>query len=156
LILLINIDGEGQGGDRRGISCLERVMITASYVRLMAEYNAEMNRRLYAAAARLSDEERRVDRGAFWKSIHGTLVHLLWGDIQWMSRFDNWPKPEVAIKQSAEMVQDFDTLRSRREKADADIIAWADRRRKCDAQRASSWCTSSTIRRIIAARLMRC
>jgi uncharacterized damage-inducible protein DinB len=44
-----------------------------------------------------------------------------------MSRFDNWPKPAVAIKQSAEMVQDFATLRTRREKADADIIAWADR-----------------------------
>jgi uncharacterized damage-inducible protein DinB len=101
-------------------------MITPAYVRLMAEYNAEMNRRLYSAAARLTDAERKVDRGAFWKSIHGTLTHLVWGDTQWMSRFDNWPKPEVAIKQSAAMIDDFATLRARREKADADIIAWAD------------------------------
>ena len=35
-------------------------MITASYVRTMAAYNAEMNRRLYAAAARLPDAERRA------------------------------------------------------------------------------------------------
>jgi uncharacterized damage-inducible protein DinB len=41
-------------------------MITPSYVRTMAAYNSEMNRRLYAAASRLSDEERRRDRGAFW------------------------------------------------------------------------------------------
>ena len=61
-------------------------MITPAYVRLMAEYNAEMNRRLYAAAARLTDAERRTDRGAFWGSIHGTLNHLVWGDTQWMSR----------------------------------------------------------------------
>ena len=70
-------------------------MITPAYVRTMAEYNAEMNRRLYDAANRLSDAERRRDRGAFWHSIHGTLVHILWGDCQWMSRFDNWPRPQT-------------------------------------------------------------
>jgi uncharacterized damage-inducible protein DinB len=102
-------------------------MITLAYVRLMAEYNAEMNHRLYAAAARLTDAERKADRGAFWKSIHGTLTHILWGDTQWMSRFDNWPKPEVPIKQSAGMIEDFATLRARRVKADADIIDWAER-----------------------------
>jgi len=66
-------------------------MITATYIRTMAAYNAEMNRRLYCAAARLSDAERRQPRGAFWGSIHGTLTHILWGDQQWMSRFDGWP-----------------------------------------------------------------
>jgi uncharacterized damage-inducible protein DinB len=100
-------------------------MITPAYVRLMGDYNAEMNRRLYAAAARLTDAERKADRGAFWKSIHGTLTHLLWGDMQWMSRFNDWPKPEVAIKQSAGMIDDFATLQSRRATADADIVAWA-------------------------------
>jgi uncharacterized damage-inducible protein DinB len=102
-------------------------MITASYVRLMAQYNAEMNRRLYTAAARLSDVERKADRGAFWQSIHGTLSHILWGDTQWMSRFDNWPKPEVPPKQSAAMLDDFAALTARREQADADIQAWANR-----------------------------
>ena len=102
-------------------------MITPTYVRLMAEYNAEMNCRLYAAAARLTDAERKADRGAFWRSIHGTFTHLLWGDTQWMSRFDAWPKPEVGQKQSASMVDDFATLQSRRVTADADIIAWANR-----------------------------
>jgi uncharacterized damage-inducible protein DinB len=52
-------------------------MITPAYIRTMAAYNAEMNRRLYGAAARLSDAERREPRGAFWGSIHGTLNHLL-------------------------------------------------------------------------------
>jgi uncharacterized damage-inducible protein DinB len=103
------------------------VMISPAYVRLMAEYNAEMNRRLYAAAGRLTDAERKANRGAFWGSIHGTLNHLLWGDTQWMSRFDNWEKPPVSIKQSAGMIDDFATLQARREKADAAIIGWANR-----------------------------
>jgi uncharacterized damage-inducible protein DinB len=100
-------------------------MITAAYIRTMAEYNAEMNRRLYAAATLLSDAERREPRGAFWGSIHGTLNHLLWGDTQWMSRFDNWPKPDVAIKESAGLIDDFAELSAAREKADADISRWA-------------------------------
>ena len=54
-------------------------MITPAYVRTMAAYNAEMNRRLYGAAARLSEAERRAPRGGFWGSIHGTLTHILWG-----------------------------------------------------------------------------
>ena len=100
-------------------------MITPAYVRTMAAYNAEMNRRLYGAAARLSDAERRQPRGAFWGSIHGTLNHLLWGDRQWMSRFDNLPKPDVAIKQSAGLIDDFAALSAARETADADISRWA-------------------------------
>ena len=59
-------------------------MITPDYVRTMAAYNAEMNRRLYDAAGRLSDAERKQTRGAFWSSIHGTLNHLLWGDRIWI------------------------------------------------------------------------
>lgn len=102
-------------------------MITPDYVRMMAAYNAEMNRRLYAAAARLGDAERKADRGAFWGSIHGTLVHLYWGDCQWMSRFDGWEKPDVPIKQSAAMIADFDELQAKRVKADAGIEAWAGR-----------------------------
>jgi len=102
-------------------------MITPAYCRTMAAYNSEMNRRIYAAASRLSDAERRAQRGAFWGSIHGTLVHLLWGDSQWMSRFDDWPRPETPIKQSAHMIEDYDELRAMRTKRDADIERWATR-----------------------------
>ena len=100
-------------------------MITPAYIRTMAAYNAEMNRRLYGAAARLSDAERQQPRGAFWGSIHGTLTHILWGDQQWMSRFDSWPKPTTPIKQSAGMIEDFGVLGAEREKADASIQRWA-------------------------------
>lgn len=101
--------------------------VRPEFVRTMAAYNAEMNRRLYAAASRLSDAERRKARGAFWSSIHGTLCHLLWGDQAWMSRFDNWPKPAVIQKESAGLVADFDELRRLRVEADDKISAWAHR-----------------------------
>jgi uncharacterized damage-inducible protein DinB len=100
-------------------------MITPAYIRTMAEYNAEMNRRLYGAAARLSDAERLLPRGAFWSSIHGTLTHILWGERQWMSRFDGWPRPTIPIKESAGTVEDFAVLHAEREKADRDISRWA-------------------------------
>jgi uncharacterized damage-inducible protein DinB len=103
-----------------------QAMITPAYVRTMAEYNAEMNRRLYGAAGGLSDAERRADRGAFFHSIHGTLAHLLWGDAQWMSRFDDWPRPATPIKESDRYIADWGELCAARQKADADIARWVD------------------------------
>ncbi len=102
-------------------------MITPEYVRTMAAYNAEMNRRIYDAAARLSDEERRRNRGAFWGSIHGTLNHILWGDTTWMTRFDGWEKLPAGIKESDGLHQDFFALRDARAEADRRISDWAGR-----------------------------
>ena len=102
-------------------------LVSPAYVRTMAAYNAEMNRRLYEAAARIPDPARRQDRGAFWGSLHGTLCHLLWGDQMWMSRFDGWPTAAVIQKESAALVADFDELRRLRADADERISAWAGR-----------------------------
>lgn len=99
------------------------LLVTPGYVRTMAAYNAEMNRRIYEAAARLPDAERKREQGAFWGSIHGTLNHLLWADRIWMSRFDGWPPPPVPQKESATMIADFATLKADREAADAKIEA---------------------------------
>ena len=58
-----------------------------SHLLRMAEYNAWCNQRVYDAVLPLSDAEYREDRGAFFKSIHGTLNHLLATDRIWMKRF---------------------------------------------------------------------
>lgn len=100
-------------------------MITPAYVRTMAAYNSEMNRRLYEPASRLGDEVRKADRGAFWGSIHKTLTHILWGDYAWMSRFAGWEKPGGALKQSADWFDDFAALKRARYAADARIEDWA-------------------------------
>jgi len=102
-------------------------LVNPAFVRTMAAYNAEMNRRLYTAAERISDSARREPRGAFWGSLHGTLCHLLWGDLMWMSRFDDWDKPDVSQKQSATLIEDFDALRRARVDTDAKMSAWAGR-----------------------------
>jgi uncharacterized damage-inducible protein DinB len=44
-----------------------------------------------------------------------------------MSRFDGWPKPTTPIKESSQMIEDFATLRTEREKADTDITRWANK-----------------------------
>jgi len=100
-------------------------MITPGYVRSMAAYNAEMNRRLYAAADRLTDAERQADRGAFWSSIHGTLCHLVWGDRIWMSRFAGWPKPPVGLRDSATMIEGWGALHAARIETDSSLTEWA-------------------------------
>jgi uncharacterized damage-inducible protein DinB len=102
-------------------------MITPDWIRLMAAYNAEMNRRLYAAADRLSPADRRADRGAFFGSVHGTLSHLLWGDRTWMHRFDGWDRPEGGIKTSPDLFPDWAALQAARATTDAAIVAWAPR-----------------------------
>jgi len=100
-------------------------MIDTNWCRLMAAYNSEMNRRLYAAAASLDDAARQADGGAFFGSIQGTFCHLLWGDRMWMSRFDGWGKPAIPVQESPKLVEDFAALRAERTAADARIEAWA-------------------------------
>src|ERR1700712_2435729 len=56
------------------------------YFEQRAAYNHWANARLYQAALALSDDDYRRDVGAFFKSMHGTLNHLLLTDRLWMKR----------------------------------------------------------------------
>lgn len=120
--------------------------VTQAFVRSMAAYNSEMNRRLYAAAGRLSDAERRRDRGAFFKSIHGTFNHLLWADSLWMSRFDGWEKPTVLQHDSGAFIAEFAALKQAREEADAKIEAFAARADDAWLARDQVWFSASAQR----------
>jgi len=129
-------------------------LMNAGYVQMMARYNAEMNCRTFAAAERLSDEDRREQRGAFWESIHGTLCHLLWGDQMWMSRFDGWAKPSVALKDSSHLIWSFDELREVRSKTDAGISQWAARVSDDWLQEHQSWFSVSVGREMRSPRVI--
>jgi uncharacterized damage-inducible protein DinB len=98
-------------------------MIDPSYCQLMAQYNQWMNQKLYAICAEIPDEERKQDRGAFFKSIHGTLNHLLEGDRIWVGRFTG--KPLSSRKLGEELYSDFEQLRQEREQFDQEILDWA-------------------------------
>ncbi len=89
----------------------------------MAAYNRWMNERLYAVCAVLSDEERKQDRGAFFRSIHGTLNHLLLADKIWLGRFEGVPFPAVSLDQ--QLFTDFSALWSDRKSTDSRIETWA-------------------------------
>src|SRR5437773_3234871 len=62
-------------------------MNAIDHYQTMACYNRLMNERLYAVASEVSDEERKRDLGAFFRSVHGTLNHLLLADRAWLGRF---------------------------------------------------------------------
>ena len=50
-------------------------MAPRNYYELMAEYNMWMDGKIYAVCAEMSDEERKKDMGAFFKSLRGTVKH---------------------------------------------------------------------------------
>jgi len=101
-------------------------VLTIGYVRTMAAYNAELNRRLYGAAARLGDAARQADGGAFWRSIEGTFRHLLWADQMWMSRLAGWADPGVKLAQSDEFgPPGFAALAARRADMDGGLVEWS-------------------------------
>ncbi len=89
---------------------------------LMADYNAWMNRKLYGLAAGLADAERKRDLGAFFKSLHGTLNHILFADLVFLARFTGSAMPEGDF--GSELHDDFETLRAEREATDARILDW--------------------------------
>lgn len=99
-------------------------MSLLEHARRMAAYNRWMNERLYELCATLSEEERRRDMGAFFRSVHGTLNHLLLADRVWMGRFLGEPFAVASLDQ--ELYGDFAMLRAEREREDARIIAWVD------------------------------
>ncbi len=104
----------------------------AAYFRHLARYNAWANERIYAAAAGLSDQERKAKRPSFFGSIHATLNHILVGDRVWLSRLTARPggplvsKPPEITGLNQELHENFDELRAARIAEDvriAEVIA---------------------------------
>jgi uncharacterized damage-inducible protein DinB len=104
--------------------------------RELARYNAWMNSKLYAVCAALGDEQRKRDLGAFFRSVHGTLNHLLVTDRVQLGRFVGAERTksldargkEIAIRSlDQELYADFGELRREREKTDALIVEWTAR-----------------------------
>jgi uncharacterized damage-inducible protein DinB len=95
-------------------------MTPTAHYRMFGHYNAWANKRLYDAAARLSTEQYRADRGAFFKSVHGTLNHLLVTDRIWMQRFTG--EGDAPNRLDAILFETFDGLRDAREAEDRRIV----------------------------------
>ena len=108
-------------------------MMLAHY-QALARYNTWMNGRLYALAATLTDTQRRADRGAFFRSIHGTFNHLLLTDRAWLGRLTHDPALAESRDTAGrlipvrgldhELYDDFELLRRERAATDAAIETW--------------------------------
>lgn len=89
-----------------------------------------MNQQLYALVGTLSDETRKRDLGAFFKSIHGTLNHLLLTDRVWLARFtgvsipDGFMGPDGIRTLDQQLYAEFEELRRQRARTDDELSAW--------------------------------
>jgi uncharacterized damage-inducible protein DinB len=92
-------------------------------VRQLARYNRLANDRLYASCAELSDAVRKQTRPAFFKSIHGTLNHIMVGDRIWLARFEGREVPSTGL--DAILYDDFEALRAARSEEDIRIEDFA-------------------------------
>lgn len=94
------------------------------YFSTLAAYNRWMNARLYGVCADIPKAERERDRGAFFRSIHGTLNHILLADELWLDRFYGH-EPRRPVKALDEILYaDFDALHRARLAVDDEICDW--------------------------------
>ena len=92
-----------------------------------AAYNRWANARLYDAAAQLAEADYRSDRGVFFKSMHGTLNHMLVADRIWLARITgeaDAPQPPL----DTILHETLPELRAAHEREDARIIRFVEDR----------------------------
>jgi len=89
---------------------------------MMAAYNRWANARVYAAAAELTEEDFHRDTGAFFKSMKGTLNHILVTDRIWMKRFTG--EGEAPATLDTILHDGLEALRLAREAEDRRIVEW--------------------------------
>ncbi len=74
-----------------------------SHLATLARYNAWATGRLIEAVRELEDADYRRDCGLFFRSVHGTLNHLLVGEhLLWRPRFAEGVSPRVALDEEVE------------------------------------------------------
>lgn len=99
-------------------------MNTLNYFQTLCQYNQWMNEKLYNVCEAIPGAERKQDKGAFFRSIHGTLNHLLLADRVWLGRFQNRPSNFHSLDQ--ELYSDFGVLRHERRQTDTELQNWLD------------------------------
>lgn len=96
-------------------------MQSQHYFSTLARYNAWATERLLDAVAVLPEDDYRRDVGLFFKSIHGTLNHLLVGEhLLWFVRFAEDVSPRLALSDEAEADRSALDQRLR-----AGVLRWA-------------------------------
>ncbi len=73
-----------------------------NYFATLARYHVWATDKILQQIATISEADYRKDCGLFFKSIHGTLNHLLVGDLHWFSRFSGAPALSLALNAEVE------------------------------------------------------
>ena len=89
---------------------------------MFAAYNRWANARICDTVSLLSPEDYRRDCGAFFKSMHGTLNHLLVADRIWLNRFTGEGDAPTALDQI--LHEEFQDLWHARSREDERIVKW--------------------------------
>jgi uncharacterized damage-inducible protein DinB len=115
-------------------------VIDKGYVLQMARYNTWQNKQIMDVVKVMDEEALHQDRGAFFKSIMGTLNHILWGDTIWMSRWcDDIKKPVQAIGKSVKFTPTLGVWQAERFRMDGRIRIWAQTLSNLDLTGHLSW-----------------
>jgi uncharacterized damage-inducible protein DinB len=94
-----------------------------------------MNQRLYGVLSALSHDELVKDRGGYFKSLFGTLQHLMFGDHFILTRVRAVSGQATALDEMAmqwefepdkSYADDLASLRALRERVDAALVRFAD------------------------------
>ena len=99
-------------------------MMGQAFFRTLADYNIWANTRLYDAVAQVPEADYHADRGAFFRSLCGTLNHILVGDRIWLRRIAG--DGDAPDRLDAILHTDLADLRPAREAEDRRIVAIVD------------------------------
>ena len=94
------------------------------HFRMFARYNRWANATLLAALEPMSDADWHRDAGVFFRSVHGTLNHLLVADMIWLSRFTG--RPGAPTRLDAILHEDRAGLLAARSEMDAKLLKWVE------------------------------
>ncbi|MCA0847692.1 DinB family protein [Salipiger thiooxidans] len=119
-------------------------MLSPEFVLTMARYNAWQNRQMKDVLEAMPDRALRAERGAFFGSIFATVNHLLWADMIWMSRFAGWPRPEVGISGSVDMMPTLGAWSAERFRLDSRLILWGEGLRAVELSGDLRWYSGAT------------
>ncbi|MBH68928.1 MAG: damage-inducible protein DinB [Rhodospirillaceae bacterium] len=89
-----------------------------------ARYNSWANKRLYAVAGKLSDDELVKDRLGFFRSILGTLNHILLADLIYRERLEK--KPTTFTRLDEILHADFKALETAQLEQDNWYVAFCE------------------------------
>jgi len=89
--------------------------------KLLADFNAWANIKIFSSCKKLDESEYKKDRKAFFTSIHGTLNHLLVIDKAYISRIEGTDHRMKSMNQI--LHEHIDALEEARIKEDKRLIA---------------------------------